>query len=69
MREFSALCGYPEPRNPRIVGPRIRTIFNRITAAYRDKEYYDGDRNNGYGGFNYDGRWAPIAQNMYSDYG
>lgn len=68
MREFNALQGYPEPAQPRVVGPDIRTIENRIIAAYRDREYYDGDRNNGYGGFNYDGRWVPIARNMYSDY-
>ncbi len=69
MREFNALEGYPEPKEPRVVGPNIRTIYNRITAAYRDKEYYDGDRNNGYGGFRYDGRWASVAQNMFKEYG
>ena len=68
MREFNALQGYPEPAQSRHVGPNIRTIENRIIAAYRDEEYYDGHRNNGYGGFKYDGRWVPIAQNMYSDY-
>ena len=51
------------------MGPEVRTIENRIIAAYRDEEYYDGDRNNGYGGFKYDGRWVPIARNMYSEYG
>lgn len=69
MREFNALEGYPEPKEPRIVGPHIRTIHNRITAAYRDKEYYDGERNNGYGGFRYDGRWKAVAQNMAREYG
>lgn len=68
MREFNALKGYPEPTNPRTVGPDNRTIHNRIVAAYRDREYYDGNRKNGYGGFNYDGRWVPIAQNMYNEY-
>ena len=68
MREFNPLVGYPEPKEPRVVGPNIRTIHNRITAAYRDKEYYDGDRNNGYGGFKYDGRWVPVAKNMIREY-
>lgn len=69
MREFDALRGYPQPLQPRYVGPNIRTIHNRIMASYRDKEYYDGDRNNGYGGFRYDGRWAAVAQNMAQEYG
>ena len=68
MREFNALTSYPEPKEPRIVHPRIRTIHNRIVAAYRGKEFYDGDRNNGYGGFRYDGRWAPIAKDMMEQY-
>jgi len=69
MREFDALSGYPEPKEPRVVSSNIRTIQHRIVASYRDKNLYDGDRNFGYGGFNYDGRWLPIAQNMCKEYG
>lgn len=69
MREFNALEGYPEPKNLRVVGPNIRTIHNRIVASYRDHRYYDGDRNDGYGGFKYDSRWVPIAANMCKEYG
>jgi len=68
MREFNALKGYPEPKEPRHVGPNVRTIKNRIIASYRDRAYYDGDRNNGYGGFKYDGRWLPIARDMCQEY-
>lgn len=69
MREFDALAGYPEPKTPRVVSPELRTIHNRIIASYRGKELYDGDRNFGYGGFKYDGRWKPIAKNMMAEYG
>ena len=68
MREFDALKDYPEPKELRLVHPKIRTIHNRIIASYRGKEFYDGDRNNGYGGLEYDGRWAPIAKNMLKEY-
>lgn len=68
MRQFNALAGYPEPKQPRIVGPGLRTIRQRIIASYRGKEYYDGDRNCGYGGFYYDGRWLSIAKNMCKEY-
>jgi len=68
MREYNPLIGYPQLPQPRYVGPHIRTIRNRILASYRGRDYYDGDRNNGYGGFKYDGRWVPIAKNMYREY-
>ena len=69
MRQFNALQGYPEPKQPRFVGPCLRTIRHRIIATYREKEFYDGDRNTGYGGYSYDGRWLPIARSMCCEYG
>ena len=33
-----------------------------------DKEYYDGDRNNGYGGFKYDGRWTQLLPKIIKKY-
>ncbi len=68
MREFDILKKYPEPTQPRYVSPTLRTIKSRIIAAYRGKDYYDGDRNNGYGGFNYDQRWIAIAQDICKEY-
>jgi hypothetical protein len=69
MREFDALSEYPEPAKPRCVGPGLRTIRNRIIASYRGEEFYDGERENGYGGFRYDGRWIPIVASMSEEYG
>ena len=69
MREFDAFAGYPEPKEPRIVSATHRTIHNRIAASARDKEFYDGDRRNGYGGMVDDGRWKPIAANIVKSYG
>lgn len=68
MREFDILAGYPSPKQARIVSKNLRSIKNRITASYRDKEFFDGDRSNGYGGFVYDGRWKSIAAAMVSEY-
>ena len=67
MREFNALKDYPQPKE-RYVGPGIRTIKSRTIASYRGKEYYDGDRKNGYGGFKYDGRWKKIVDFMCQEY-
>jgi SAM-dependent methyltransferase len=33
------------------------------------QDYWDGERQYGYGGYKYDGRWLPIAQAMVSHYG
>ena len=33
------------------------------------QDYWDGERQYGYGGYKYDGRWLPIAQAMAARYG
>ena len=38
-----------------------------IAKQYEDK-YWDGDRRYGYGGYKYDGRWAPVAQKIIDTY-
>ena len=68
MRKFNALQNYPAPKDTRYVSDDLRTIESKIIASYRDKEYYDGDRKNGYGGFYYDGRWKEIATFMFEEY-
>ena len=37
-------------------------------AKQFDKDYWDGDRKVGYGGFHYDGRWKQIAKDLASHY-
>ena len=38
-------------------------------AKKYDFDYWDGDRKFGYGGYRYDGRWLPVAQEMARHYG
>ncbi len=45
-----------------------RKIKNKFLAWGLDKEYYDGDRNNGYGGFSYDGRWLKLLPKFINRY-
>lgn len=40
----------------------------RIAKQY-GRDYWDGDRKYGYGGYHYDGRWKPIAEAMVVHYG
>ena len=39
---------------------------NRDLALKFDKEYFDGSREQGYGGYKYDGRWKPVATKLVS---
>ncbi|MBH66790.1 MAG: hypothetical protein CMM58_00395 [Rhodospirillaceae bacterium] len=68
MPEENLLEGYPSPIEPRFVAKDLRTIQHRLVAAERSKDFFDGDRNFGYGGYNYDGRWQPIAKRMLEHY-
>ncbi|MBA1339394.1 MAG: Methyltransferase domain-containing protein [Pelagibacterales bacterium] len=68
MREFNLLDNYPKLSEPRYVSKNLRTISHRIVAANRQKDFFDGDRNHGYGGFKYDGRWKVVADKIFSEY-
>ena len=38
-------------------------------AIQYGKDYWDGDRMYGFGGYRYDGRWRPVAEDMARHYG
>jgi SAM-dependent methyltransferase len=39
------------------------------TAKEYERDYWDGDRRFGYGGYRYDGRWKPVAEQLIDIYG
>lgn len=47
--------------------------FDKAECAAKAKEwgydYWDGDRQYGYGGYRYDGRWRPVAEEIAAHYG
>ncbi len=45
--------------------PKAKAIAK---AKKYDFDYWDGDRKFGYGGYRYDGRWLPVAQEMARHY-
>ena len=67
MREFDLLNNYPVIKK-RYVSKNSRTIKNRIVASYRGKKFYDGKREDGYGGFKYDSRWKVVAKKIFDVY-
>ena len=68
MNRVNLLGNYPNPKKKRYVSENLRTINHRIVASYRGKEFYDGKRIFGYGGFKYDGRWKSVAQKICRKY-
>ena len=47
---------------------KTRTVINKMYAWDLGKEYYDGKRINGYGGFKYDGRWKAMLPKLINKY-
>jgi SAM-dependent methyltransferase len=68
MPEFD--IGYFDPTVVRPVarGARV-TIRNRLIAWEQGREFYDGARENGYGGYRYDGRWRRLVPALIARYG
>lgn len=68
VREVNLLDSYPRVRRPlaerEAAVPREREVARRF-----GREYFDGDRTQGYGGYRYDGRWAPVARRLRDFYG
>ncbi|SLM30981.1 Methyltransferase type 11 [Desulfamplus magnetovallimortis] len=50
-----------------------RMMDNKVHCMEKAKkyeyEYWDGDRKYGYGGYDYDGRWKPVAEALIAEYG
>lgn len=42
---------------------------NRAISLKFGKEYFDGPREQGYGGYVYDGRWVPVARTIIAHFG
>jgi SAM-dependent methyltransferase len=64
MQEINLLSRYPKAKRniqKRTTGQSAENI--RIAREY-GREYFDGPREQGYGGYRYDGRWLPIAEDM-----
>jgi SAM-dependent methyltransferase len=63
MAEVNLLARYPKTK--RNVKARLgHKEENRRIAMRFGREYFDGTREQGYGGYRYDGRWMPIAEDI-----
>jgi SAM-dependent methyltransferase len=68
LAEVNLLDAYPRSKRP--IAERAAAVpFQRDVARRFGREYFDGERTQGYGGYRYDGRWVPIAERMRDYYG
>jgi SAM-dependent methyltransferase len=58
------------PRSKRkMTTPRSIDPVNQAAARAFGAAYFDGPREQGYGGYRYDGRWIPIARDIVNHFG
>lgn len=68
MAEVDLLRHYPRTTR-KMPKPRSADPANRVAAQKFGAEYFDGTREQGYGGYRYDGRWIPIARDLVAHFG
>lgn len=67
MAEVNLMDFYPKAK--RDVEHRARVnAKDRALARKFGKEFFDGTRDQGYGGYRYDGRWIPVVKRMIEHY-
>ena len=68
MAEVNLLARYPAAKR-NIKARLVNKEENRRIAMRFGREYFDGPREQGYGGYRYDGRWIPIAEDIVKHFG
>jgi SAM-dependent methyltransferase len=68
VSEVNLLDRYPRAKRP-IAERAAAAPLEREVAKRFGREYFDGERTQGYGGYRYDGRWVPIAERFRDHYG
>lgn len=69
MAEINLLETYPNINRDVDWRKKNVTMAHRKIASQFGKEFFDGDRLTGYGGYQYDGRWVKIAERLRDHYG
>lgn len=64
MAEINLLERYPRARRDVAARAVAQSADNIALAREYGREYFDGSRDTGYGGYSYDGRWIPIAEDI-----
>lgn len=69
INEISLFANYSNSKKKRLIKKNSRTnINNKLIASLKGKDFYDGKRKYGFGGYKYDGRWKRIAEIFIKKY-
>jgi cyclopropane fatty-acyl-phospholipid synthase-like methyltransferase len=69
MAEINLLDRLPQVKRDPKARAAAKTAEDRAIAKRFDKDFFDGERRHGYGGYRYDGRWLPVARRLVEHYG
>jgi ubiquinone/menaquinone biosynthesis C-methylase UbiE len=69
MRHLNLLARLPRTKRNIAKRHEAQTPANIAIARQYGKEFFDGHRELGYGGYRYDGRWIPIAEDIVREFG
>ena len=69
MPEINLLARYPKSARNLAARGEAQSAENIRIAREYGREYFDGSRDTGYGGYRYDGRWQAIAHDMIAHWG
>lgn len=64
LKKFDFLRTLPKPKKKIVRQRPKKTKKHVIISRKYGKDYFDGDRAYGYGGYNYDGRWISVAKDI-----
>ncbi len=68
--EIDLLANYPKPRRDVAARGTAKTEADRAIARRFDREFFDGQRSTGYGGFSYPPRfWQPVIPTFQRHFG
>ena len=68
MVEKNILINYKHNNDSRSHLIANRSIVNKLNALERGKNFFDGQREDGYGGMTDDGSWKPVASDLVLNY-
>ncbi len=69
-REVDLLVSYPRTKRDVAARSADKSDEDRAIARRFDREFFDGDRRHGYGGFSYQPRfWKPVVEDIQRFYG
>jgi SAM-dependent methyltransferase len=69
-KEIDLLVNYPKTKRNLEERVASKTEADRSIARQFGREFFDGDRNHGYGGYNYSARfWQPVVPSFQSHWG